>query len=69
MQAALESNGTISKSQALALASTNIHKALGLRRSLFSIPDLVLYQGGGVLDFASKPVGVITAEAGFVEMF
>ncbi|KJA17908.1 hypothetical protein HYPSUDRAFT_205764 [Hypholoma sublateritium FD-334 SS-4] len=66
---ALESNGTISKSQALALASTNLHKALGLRRPRFSIPDLVLYRGGNVLDFDSKPVGVISAEAGTVEMF
>ncbi|KAF9476425.1 hypothetical protein BDN70DRAFT_882471 [Pholiota conissans] len=67
--AALEANGTISKSETLALATTNLHKALGLERPLFSIPDLVLYQGGGVLDFASKPVGVIAAEAGLVEIF
>ncbi|KAF8958055.1 hypothetical protein BDZ97DRAFT_1950338 [Flammula alnicola] len=67
--AALESNGTISKSQALALASTNLHKALGLVRPLFSIPDLVMYRGGGLLDFESKVVGVMSAERAVVELF
>ncbi|KJA17916.1 hypothetical protein HYPSUDRAFT_45759 [Hypholoma sublateritium FD-334 SS-4] len=66
---ALEANGTISKSEALALASTNLHKALGLERSRFLIPDLVLYRGGNVLDFHSKPVGVISAAARVVETF
>ncbi|KAF8967351.1 hypothetical protein BDZ97DRAFT_1938242 [Flammula alnicola] len=67
--AALESNGTISKSQALALASTNLHKALGLVRPLFSIPDLVMYRGGGLLDFESKVVGVMSAERPLLNCF
>jgi hypothetical protein len=67
--AALESNGTISKTQALALATTNLHKALGLIRRRFTVPDLVLYAGGGLLDLESKVVGVISAERGIVEVF
>jgi hypothetical protein len=59
----------MSKIQALALATTNLHKALGLIRRRFSIPDLVLYEAGSLLDLQSKVVGVISAERGVVEMF
>ncbi len=59
----------MSKSQALGLASTNLYKALGLQLPQFSIPDLVLYRGGDLLDIHSKPVGVISAEARIVETF
>lgn len=69
IQAALEANGTISKSQAIALASTNLHKALGVKFHRFSIPDLILYSGGSVIDFESKAVGVLSAERGIVETF
>ena len=69
IQAALESSGTMSTMQALALATTNLHKALGLVRRRFSIPDLVLYQAGGLLDLQSKVIGVISAERRVVEVF
>jgi hypothetical protein len=59
----------MTKTQAVALATTNLHKALGLIRPRFTIPDLVLYEGGGLLDFESKVVGVISAERGVVEVF
>ncbi|KAH9484599.1 hypothetical protein JR316_0004081 [Psilocybe cubensis] len=67
--AALESNGTISKSQAIALASTNLHKALGVRHHKLSIPDLILYSGGSPFDLESKVTGVLSAERGIVETF
>ncbi|KAF8886873.1 hypothetical protein CPB84DRAFT_1787269 [Gymnopilus junonius] len=68
---ALESNGTISQAQALALATTNLQNALGLTSSSSSSAsdDLVMYAGGGVLDFESKPVGVISASRKGVELF
>lgn len=59
----------MSKTQALALATTNLHKALGLIRRRFFIPDLVLYEAGGLLDLQSKVFGVISAERGVVEVF
>ena len=33
------------------------------------MPDLVMYEGGGILDFASKVVGVISMERENVELF
>jgi len=67
--AALESNGTIHKSQAFALASSNLERALGLTRDRFEMPDLVMYQGGGVFDFESKVVGVISAARRVIDLF
>ncbi|KAJ3507229.1 hypothetical protein NLJ89_g6423 [Agrocybe chaxingu] len=65
---ALEANGTISKSEAIALASTNLHKALGYSPPQ-KTPDLVLYRGGDLFGFESKVVGVASARRGGVEMF
>jgi hypothetical protein len=59
----------MAKTQALALATTNLHKALGLLRRRFTVPDLVLYEAGGLLDLESKVVGVISAERRVVEVF
>ncbi|KDR69239.1 hypothetical protein GALMADRAFT_128703 [Galerina marginata CBS 339.88] len=67
--AALESNGTMTRAQAISLASSNLHKALGLKSSSFSAPDLMMYSGGGILDFESKVAGVISATRGVVEVF
>ncbi|KAF8801695.1 amidohydrolase [Phlegmacium glaucopus] len=67
--AALESNGTIDKFEAFALASYNLEQALGLTRDIFEIPDLVMYQGGGVFDFESKVIGVISVERRVVDLF
>ncbi|KAL1686090.1 hypothetical protein GGG16DRAFT_118255 [Schizophyllum commune] len=62
--AALESGGRITQTQALAMASTNIHKLLGLKWS----GDLVATRGGGILDFESKVVGVLSPSRGVVDL-
>ncbi|KAH9176442.1 carbohydrate esterase family 9 protein [Lactarius sanguifluus] len=68
--AALEAGGRISKVQALALASTNLEVLLGggvenaLRTS-----DLVATQGGDLLSFDSKVVGVLSPRRGSVDLF
>jgi len=36
---------------------------------MFEIPDLVMYQGGGVFDFESKVIGVISVERRVVDLF
>jgi len=54
----LESNGKISKKEALVLASTNIEKL-----QLFSSGY------GGVVDMASKVVAVISARQQLIELF
>lgn len=69
MKAALESNGTIHESQAIALASSNLERALGLVQPRSMTPELVMYEGGGILDFTSKVVGVISMERKVVELF
>ena len=64
----MESNGTIDQSQAFALASSNLERALGLtRRSRAS--DLVMYRGGGVFDLESKAIGVVSSVRKVFELF
>lgn len=65
-QAALESNGTISKSTALALASTNVEKLLGVQTE-GSQNDLVATQGGDLLSF-SKVAAVISPRREVVDI-
>ncbi|KAL1703300.1 hypothetical protein EV121DRAFT_281199 [Schizophyllum commune] len=60
----LESDGRLSKEHALALASTNVEKLLGAKLS----GDLVATRGGGLLDFGSKVVGVVSAERGVIDL-
>ncbi|KAL1674796.1 hypothetical protein EV122DRAFT_219970 [Schizophyllum commune] len=62
--AALESGGRITQAQALALASTNIRKLLGIKGS----GDLVATKGGSILDFESKVVGVLSSSRGVVDL-
>jgi hypothetical protein len=64
----LESNGTMHQSQAFALVSSNLERALGLTRR-FEVPDLVMYRGGGVFDIESKVIGVVSSERKVVEIF
>jgi imidazolonepropionase-like amidohydrolase len=66
---ALESNGTIHQSQAIALATSNLERALGLVQQRSVMPELVMYEGGGIFDFTSKVVGVISMERKVVELF
>ncbi|KIJ61333.1 hypothetical protein HYDPIDRAFT_42737 [Hydnomerulius pinastri MD-312] len=65
--AALESDGQITKSQALALASTNLEKLLGVKSSSSASGDLVATLGGSILDLEAKVVGVISSRRGLVE--
>ncbi|TRM61307.1 hypothetical protein BD626DRAFT_502095 [Schizophyllum amplum] len=60
----LESGGRLSKTAALALASTNVEKLLGVEPS----GDLVATRGGGMLDFGSKVVGVVSPKRGVVDI-
>ncbi|KAF7969725.1 hypothetical protein HWV62_26136 [Athelia sp. TMB] len=63
--AALESHGEISKAEALALASVNLEKLLGVKRVK---PDIVATKGGSLLDLESKVVGIISAHRGVVDL-
>ncbi|KAL1742134.1 hypothetical protein HDZ31DRAFT_66247 [Schizophyllum fasciatum] len=62
--AMLESGGQIAEVDALAMASTNILKLLGVKGS----GDLVATKGGGILEFESKIVGVLSRSRGVVDL-
>lgn len=61
----LASNGTISASKALALASSELESIFGIKHSM----DLVAYNGGEYAEFATKVAGVIRPELGYVDIF
>ncbi|KAF7312947.1 Composite domain of metallo-dependent hydrolase [Mycena kentingensis (nom. inval.)] len=65
--AALDANDTIDYATALALVSTNIDKALGLRRD--AAQELVVLQGGGLFDLESKVIGIVSPRGGAVDLF
>ncbi|KAF8558348.1 composite domain of metallo-dependent hydrolase [Imleria badia] len=65
--AALESSGRISKSEALALASTNLEELLGVNPIVSSSGDLVATLGGSMLDLEAKVVGIISPRRRSVE--
>ncbi|KAJ6537943.1 hypothetical protein B0H19DRAFT_1181333 [Mycena capillaripes] len=68
--AALDSNGSINYATALALASTNVEKALGLKSHARNVDDeLVVFQGGDMFDFEGKVIGVVSARKAAVEFF
>ncbi|KAL1938740.1 hypothetical protein VTO73DRAFT_11343 [Trametes versicolor] len=64
--AALESGGAISKADAIALASTNVEKLLGVKTDELQ-SDLVATRGGDLLDF-SKVVAVVSPRRGVVDI-
>lgn len=66
VQAALESGGAISKADAIALASTNVEKLLGVKTDELQ-SDLVATRGGDLLDF-SKVVAVVSPRRGVVDI-
>jgi hypothetical protein len=70
-QAALEAGGRVSKLQALALASTDLDKLLGGGDVTLAsgASDLVATQGGDLLSFESKVVGVISPRRKSVDLF
>ncbi|TRM69894.1 hypothetical protein BD626DRAFT_422385 [Schizophyllum amplum] len=63
--AALEMFGEISKADALALASTNLEKLLGLPSE---DGDLVVTSGGDLLSMESKVAGIVSPRRGIVEL-
>ncbi|RDX49485.1 composite domain of metallo-dependent hydrolase [Lentinus brumalis] len=65
--AALDANGEISKTDALALASVNLEKLLGIKTHSVQ-GDLIATSGGDLLEFSSKVVGVISPRRGVVDM-
>ncbi|EIN06427.1 carbohydrate esterase family 9 protein [Punctularia strigosozonata HHB-11173 SS5] len=64
--AAFDSNGTITKADALALVSTNIEKLLGSHGD--SIGDMVATESGELLDFEGKVVAVLSPTRGVVDL-
>ncbi|KAF7364300.1 Composite domain of metallo-dependent hydrolase [Mycena sanguinolenta] len=69
--AALDANGSIDYPTALALGSTNIDRALGLKHKSHTQDDdeLVVFRGGDMFDFESKVIGVVSARKTAVELF
>ncbi|KAG8916313.1 hypothetical protein FRC02_004050 [Tulasnella sp. 418] len=67
---AMDANGSLSESETMALASSNIDKMLGVERSGSDlVGDLVVYHGGGIFDLSSKVVGVISERRAMVDLF
>ncbi|KAI0692924.1 composite domain of metallo-dependent hydrolase [Cerioporus squamosus] len=64
--AALESGGIISRAHAIALASTNVERLLGIERSEAEV-ELVATRGGDLLEYG-KVVGVISPLRGTVDV-
>ena len=69
IQAYIEAGGIISRTDAIALASTNTEKLLGVDPETARLGDLVATEGGDMLDIQSKVVGVISPRRGQVELF
>ncbi|KAF9220135.1 hypothetical protein BS17DRAFT_787951 [Gyrodon lividus] len=64
---ALSSNGAIDRNTALALATINVEKALGIHGNMPQ--DLVAYEGGEAFDFEGKVVAAISAQLGRTDVF
>ncbi|KZV62706.1 carbohydrate esterase family 9 protein, partial [Peniophora sp. CONT] len=67
--AALESGGRINKSEALALASTDLDLLLGSTVQAQGEGTLVATIGGDLLDLEAKVVGVVDGGRGVVDLF
>ncbi|KAL5494800.1 hypothetical protein ACEPAI_262 [Sanghuangporus weigelae] len=65
----IEAGGQISESDALAIASTNVERLLGVEVETSSQRDLVVTKGGGLLNIEAKVVGIISPRRGQVELF
>ncbi|KAI0085133.1 carbohydrate esterase family 9 protein [Irpex rosettiformis] len=64
--AALEDGGSISRKEAIALVSTNLEKLFGI--SPKDNADLVATTGGGLFDYSSKVVAIISPRRGLVDI-
>ncbi|KAJ6483842.1 hypothetical protein C8R47DRAFT_1217531 [Mycena vitilis] len=68
--AALDANGTLNYATAMALATTNLEIALGLDHARpYMGEELVVLEGGGMFDFESKVIGVVSGQRGLVDLF
>jgi hypothetical protein len=56
----LETGGRLTKEQSIALGSTNVDKLLGGPVEIAESRDLVATEGGGLMEFSSKVVAVIS---------
>ena len=63
-----ESDGRITVTEALNMASSNIEKLLGIKPQ-FVNQDLVVVSGGGPFSFESKAIGMISPRRGVVDLF
>ncbi|KXN85953.1 hypothetical protein AN958_10661 [Leucoagaricus sp. SymC.cos] len=71
---ALNSFGEIGPWKALALVTINLERALGGarrhgRKVDGTVADLVVYEGGGWMDFESRVVGVVSSEREITDLF
>lgn len=64
---ALESGGTLTKRDTLALATIDLEKLLGVH-GRHGHGDLVATTGGDLFDFSSKVVAVISPDRGTVDL-
>lgn len=67
IQAALESGGKIGVAHALAMASSNIEKLLGIKLDAVNT-DLAVTMGGDLFSFESKVVAMISPRRELVDL-
>ncbi|KAJ7888524.1 hypothetical protein B0H13DRAFT_2252760 [Mycena leptocephala] len=67
--AALDADGAIDYTTAMALATTNMDRALGLHSAPADQEELVILKSGGLFDFESKVLGVISGRRELVDLF
>ena len=68
-QAALEAGGRLSKSDALALATTGLESLLGSTVQAQDEGTMVVTVGGDLLDLEAKVVGIVDGARGVVDLF
>ncbi|KAH8102297.1 carbohydrate esterase family 9 protein [Cristinia sonorae] len=65
---ALDAGGDLTMSDALALSSTNLEKLLGREVKDYGMDDLVVTEGGDLLDFGSKVVAIVSPRRELVDL-
>lgn len=68
LQEAITSNGKIGKYEALALGTWNIEKLLGISADIALQGDMVALRGGGLFDFESRVIGILSSRREQVEL-
>lgn len=64
----MEAGGLISKEQAIALGSTNVEKLLGGKVEAENVHEMVVTEGGDLMDFESKVIAVISPRRRAVDL-